>query len=223
MSENQDAIAQQRGGVYIDGFNLYHPVHEFGEPFLKWANLWRLSEIICERFGSTLVKVVFCTAVPRDDHGKRDRHNSFNNAQRAMGVEVLNGHHVIDDAGKRNEKCSDINLALSVILDAQDDVIDHAYILSADSDQGATAKTFKARFPHKKLYGVAPPTKDVPDKVRDHADDSFVLTKLHIETCVMPAFVPGKTGLIRMPAEYARPAWWVHPDDRPRKKPLTPP
>ncbi len=218
MAENQEAKPQIRAGVYIDGFNLYHPIHDMQEPHLKWADLWRLSEMIVARQGSKLVKVVFCTAVPLDDKGKRDRHTTFNNAQRAMGVTVVKGHHVVDDSGKRNEKCSDINLALSVILDAQDDLIDAAYILSADSDQGATARVFKERFPGKKLYGVAPPTKDVPDKVRDHADGSFVLSKLHIETCVMPGFVKGATGMIRMPEQYTRPEDWVHPDDRPRRK-----
>lgn len=218
MPENQDPNAGKRAGVYIDGFNLYHPVHELGEPWLKWADLWRLSEMMCSKHGSVLTKVLFCTAVPNDDVGKRDRHNTFNTAQRAKGVEVLKGHHVFDpSANKRSEKCSDINVALSLILDAQDDLIDRAYLVSADSDQAATARFFTNRFPHKLLYGVAPPGKNVPEKVRSLAHDTFVLSKLDIETCVMPAFVQGSTGLIRMPESYKRPDWWVHPDNRPRR------
>lgn len=35
----------------------------------------------------------------------------------------------------------------------------------------------------------------------------------------MPAFVPSRSGnLIRRPAEYAPPAGWVHPNDRPKHK-----
>lgn len=219
VAENQDQSAGKRAAVYIDGFNLYHPVHELGENWLKWADLWRMGLIMCSRHGCELVSVTFCTAVPQDDPGKRDRHNAFNAAQRAKGVKVILGHHVIDPStGKRSEKCSDINVALSVILDAEDNKYDCAYLLSADSDQGATARFFRERFPNKRLYGVAPPTKDVPQKVKDHADGSFVISKLDLETCNMPMYVQGKTGHpIRRPFPYDPPEWWVHPDNRPRK------
>ena len=119
----------------------------------------------------------------------------------------------------RSEKQSDINVALSLILDAEDGVFDCAYLVSADSDQAATARVFRERFPKKKLIGVAPPTKVVPNKVIAYADDHFVLSKLDIETCVMPQYIPGKTGnMIRRPDEYAPPSGWVHPDDRPRRR-----
>lgn len=67
MPENQGPSDPPRAAVYIDGFNLYHPIHEFGEDFLKWIDLWRLGELICHRHGTRLVKTVFCTAVPKDD------------------------------------------------------------------------------------------------------------------------------------------------------------
>jgi hypothetical protein len=52
-----------------------------------------------------------------------------------------------------------------------------------------------------------------------YADYHFALTKLDIETCVMPQYVMGKTGNpIRRPDEYAPPDWWMHPDDRPRRR-----
>lgn len=138
----------------------------------------------------------------------------------AKGVTVIKGHHVIDpDTGTRSEKQSDINVALSLILDAHDEIYDHAYLVSADSDQAATARVFRERFPDLKLCSVAPPNRPVSEKVASYADDHFVLNKLEIETCVMPGYVPGKTGnLIRRPDNYKPPDWWVHPDDRPRRR-----
>src|SRR3546814_6946805 len=112
------------------------------EPFLKWCDLWRLSEMMCAPKDLDLQKVVFCTAVPRREHspGQRDRHNRFNSALISKGVEVLKGHHVYDpDAGKHSEKQSDINVALSVIIDGIDDVYDWAFLVRADSNQAATA------------------------------------------------------------------------------------
>jgi len=175
---------------------------------------------MCQRHETQLVKVVFCTAVPKDDHDKRDRHNTFNAVQTARGVTVLKGHHVIDPStGLRSEKQSDINVALSVVLDAHDGLYDYAYLLSADSDQAATARVFRDRFPNLKLCSVAPPNRPVSEKVASYADDSFVLNKPQIETCVMPQYVRGKTGhMIRRPDAYATPEGWVHPDNRPRRK-----
>lgn len=214
---SQDAGALERAAMYVDGFNLYHPIHALGEPYLKWANLWRLGELICEPHGAQLVKVVFCSAVPAHYPDKRDRHNKFNAAQRACGVTIIPGHHV-HDGEKWNEKQSDINLALSLILDAVDNEYDMAILLTADSDQAATARVFKERFPEKRLLAVAPPTKAVPSKVKPHAFATFVLSKNHMDACVMREMVQGATGPIVRPVEYAPPSWWVHPDDRPTKK-----
>jgi hypothetical protein len=219
LGKNQEPPDGKRAALYVDGFNLYHPIHDRGEPFLKWASLWRLGEIFCRPRCLDLVKVCFCTAVPQYDAGKRDRHNTFNAAQLACGVTILKGHHVISDTGKRSEKQSDINLALSLMMDAEDDVFDWAFLLSADSDQGATARFFADRHPNKALIGVAPFTKAVPDKVIPYCISHFVMTLEQLEEAVMPTFVKGRTGnLIRCPAEYARPKDWVHPDDRPKNK-----
>lgn len=209
-----------RAAIYVDGFNLYYPIHEMGEDWchLKWANLWKLGELISEPHNATLVKAVFCTAVPSHYPDKRDRHNKFNNAQRANGVTVVPGHHMHDGI-KWNEKQTDINVALSLILDAVDDVYDIAILVSADSDQGATAKVFKERFPAKRLLAVAPPNRPVSDKVKPYAHQHFTMPRLLMERCVMSEVVHGKGGAIVRPDEYAPPPGWMHPDARPKGKP----
>ncbi len=168
---------------------------------------------------------MFCTAVPQDNFGKRDRHNTFNAAQAALGVRVLKGHHVFDPStGKRSEKQSDINVALSLMLDAEDNVFDVAFLLSADSDQAATSAFFAQRHPSKALIAVAPPTKSVAEKMMPHCITHFAMTFDQIEEAVMPAFVMGASGHpIRRPAEYTPPADWVHPDNRPQRKLSSPP
>jgi hypothetical protein len=220
LAENQEPDQSNRAAVYIDGFNLYYPVNDFGEPFMKWCNLWRLSEIMCAPKGLQLVKVVFCTAMPEHDSERHARHVSFNQAQIACGVTVTKGHYVYDpDHGKYCEKQSDINVALSLILDGIDDVYDWAFLLSADSDQAATARFFKERFQHKKLVAVAPPDRDPPHKSRPYVETSFTLKKEQLEAAIMPAFVPTKAGgFVRRPDAYKPPDWWVHPDNRPAKK-----
>lgn len=208
-----------RAAMYVDGFNLYYPVHEMGAEWchLKWANLWKLGELICEPHGANLAKVAFCTAVPGHYPDKRDRHNTFNNAQRAHGVTVIPGHHM-HDGEKWNEKQTDINVALALMLDGVDNVYDMAILLSADSDQGATARFFRERFPDKVLLAVAPPNRPVSDKVKPYADQHFTMNRSLMEKCVMGEIVQGKSGNIIRPEEYAPPEGWVHPDQRPKGK-----
>jgi len=217
-AEPREPPRRPLAALYVDGFNLYYPLHEAAMPHLKWASLWRLGEIICEPHDAQLVKAVLCTAVPSHYADKRDRHNTYNAAQRAQGVKVVLGHHM-HDGEKWNEKQTDINVALSLILDGADDVYDIAILVSADSDQGATARVFKERFPSKRLLAVAPPARSVPDKVKPYAWKSFSLSIPTIERCVMAETIQGKTGLILRPESYAPPEGWLHPDDRPTGKP----
>lgn len=213
MPDNQ---APQRTAVYIDGFNLYHAVKGLGEPFLKWMCVRRLSEQIAQKGGFRLVKVVFCTAFPEHrSAGTRTRYRTYMNALAARGVVVIEGHYLEErDTGGWKEKQSDVNLALACIIDAEDDVYDVAYLLTADSDQAATARTFRDRFKDKRLIPVAPPGQSVPKKTQSYSQRGFVLKKADIEQCVMGPVLRGKTGFIRRPAEYDPPGWWRHPDGR---------
>ena len=215
-----------RAALYVDGFNLYHPIDLSGDHHLKWIGLWRLGELLCADENMKLVKVVFCTAVPRHLPEQRDRHNTYNAAQRAQGVQIMRGHHVPEpDKGTYSEKQSDINVALSVILDGLDDVYDVAFLLSADSDQVATARAFKERLAPlgKRLIGAIPLERSFPTDYPGLGVGVVIVTKEHLEACVMPADVQGKTGIIRRPDKYAPPSWWVHPDQRPKGKPPKPP
>lgn len=217
----------ERAGLYVDGFNLYHSVDDLGEPFLKWCNLWRLGEIIIPSKTEKLSKVVFCTAYYPGDHGKRIRHENLINAYKMKGVETILGHYSKEGMDcrkcgnkwdKPTEKASDINLALSVYDDAARDLIDCAYLLTADTDQAATAKMFRERFPHKRLVSVSPPGRVHSQHILSHASSKIALNRDHIERSLLPAVVmaDGHRTVIR-PPEYAPPQGYVHWDDRPQK------
>jgi hypothetical protein len=216
--------AERRGAVYVDGFNLYHPIKETGLNHLKWACLWEIGELLCRAEGLKLVKVVFCTAVPKHLPGTFERHITFNNAQIARGVIVLKGHHVPEGDGY-SEKQSDINVALSLMMDGVDDVYDSAFLVSADSDQVATAKFFKERLAPqgKELFAAIPFGKTYPTDYASLGVKRRTVSVEMLEQCVMDAQISGKKGLINRPPEYAPPAEWVHPKERPTTKPPKPP
>ena len=222
--KDQENPPRLRAGLYVDGFNIYHPLHESGEPFLKWLNLWRLGEVIIPSRSETLALVKYFSAKRPDRGGSRDRHNAYINALRAKGVDYIPGHYVAEPrkcehcsihSEMRVEKQTDINMALDILNDAQDGEVDHVYMLTADSDHAATARVLKKRVPRVLLTSVVPPNRPVSSKIMEFADARINLTRMHIERSVLPPFVRGKTGFIRRPANYNPPVGWVHPDKRP--------
>jgi hypothetical protein len=176
--------------------------------------------MLCKPENLRLVKVVFCTAVPNHLPGSFERHLTFNNAQAARGVEILRGHHVPAN-GTYSEKQSDINVALSVICDGEDDVYDDAFLLSADSDQVATAKFFNCRLaPNgKRLFAAIPLSQTYPTDYKGLGIPRRNISISMIERCVMKEHIAGSKGIILRPPEYDPPTGWVHPDDRPKGKP----
>lgn len=217
---------KKRAAIYIDGFNLYHSVKELGFNHLMWCDFWRLGEMILPSQGESLVKAVFFTAFYPGDFGKSVRHRAFNDALGLRGVEVVLGNYIKVPAcetcspGKTrpSEKETDINLALHLFNDARHDRFDHAYLLSADSDQAATARLLKQEFPEKKLTTVSPPNRNFSHSILHFADHKIALKESHIERAVFKGpivLAPSGGKAIRRPFEYDPPAGWVHPDDRP--------
>jgi uncharacterized LabA/DUF88 family protein len=216
-----------RAAFYYDGFNLYHAISDLGEPYLKWCNLWELAERLIPKQTEQLVKVVFCTAFYPGDERKKWRHQQYLNALENVGVTTVQGHYIHETSGcsrcgrtwkQPTEKETDINVALSLIIDAQDDVFDRAYLVTADSDQAATARVFRDRFPQKQLTTVAPPGRNFSvDIARYTGGNRLAITKDHLDWTVFPAIVMrGTNPSGRRPREYDPPDWWVHPRDRPR-------
>ena len=215
-----------RAALVVDGFNLYHSVHDLGENFLKWADLWHLGQEIIPSKTQTLVSVEFCTAFYPGDHGKRVRHEAYNKALRLRGVKIHEGHYIQEDRNcpachhewKRwNEKQTDINVALSIFEGARLDLYDHAYLLSADSDQTATVQWFRKAFPLKAITIVIPPGRPGSKIIRDRGGHSQIqLTRDHFERTHMDGLVTdGRISVVR-PYEYAPPPNWVHPKNRPK-------
>lgn len=214
----------KKAAMYIDGFNLYHAINELGEAFLKWCNLWRLGEIIIPSADETLVRVVYCTAFYPGDERKNWRHRQYLAALKINKVDHVMGHYVhepmnCNDCGRRwlkpTEKETDINLALTLMNDAHTNVFDVAYLVTADSDQAATAYTLKRLFPQKRLVTVAPPSRNFSVHINKHCDGRIALNKHHLDRCVMGKIETDGATAVRRPREYDPPAGWVHPDERP--------
>jgi len=217
---------KKRAAVYVDAFNLYYAIVEIGKPHYKWLKLWKLSENIIPSKDEDLVKVAFCSAYTGDT-GQRSRHEKYVKALEALGVECVMGHYVREPTDCRNcgrtwnkstEKETDINVALSIYDDAHQGVFDHAYLISADSDQAATARMFESRFPNKRLVAVSPPGRPHSQHILKYAHSKISLNEDHLDRAVLPGVVTAPSGAIVLrPIEYAPPDGWVPFDQRPKK------
>jgi hypothetical protein len=101
-----------------------------------------------------------------------------------------------------NEKQTDINLALCLFSDAMRDKFDWAYLISADSDQAATAKFLHDFFPEKRLVTVVPPGQPISEKVANYCHGKRKLNRDDIEKCRFPNVLKTQNGFIRAPREY---------------------
>jgi hypothetical protein len=213
-----------RGGVYVDGYNLYHAIDDLGQPHLKWLDLWRLAQNFAKGHAHSVDRVVFCTAFFPGDAGKRARHEAYIAALKARGIEVVLGHAVrepMDCAGcgrrweQPREKETDINVALSLFRDASLGRIDVAFLVTADTDQAATLRFVGQQFPHIRRIVVTPPGREKSKHLRDLSHANMSLDRDRLDAAVFPAIVTPPSGrTVIRPKEYAPPDGWVHPDDR---------
>ncbi len=210
---------KKRAGLYVDGFNLYHALHELRRPHLKWLDLWALGERRIDRRHERLVRVVFCSAYPThlNDGSKILRHRAYVAALKARGVECHLGRFKkrrptrCRECGHswqtHEEKESDVTLALRVLHDVHLGRVDHVYLLSGDSDFAGLARLFREAFPKKKLFSVAPTARSHSKEVLRHAHDKRKLTPHTLAQCLLPAEVRDGTGnLVAVrPSEYDPP------------------
>lgn len=209
------AAVSIRAAVYIDGFNLYHAIDDLGVPHLKWVNLFELSRQIV-RNGEDVVRVVWCTAVNTKNTQKMLRWREYKKAQVWAGVVCVEGHfteeprrcHQGHNYLHPTEKEGDVNLAINLISDAHLDVFDVAYLVTADSDQLATMKMFKERFPGKTIISVAPPGRNHSKAIIAHSHGTKIIHKEAIEASVFPGatIIENGTLIARRPQPYAPPA-----------------
>lgn len=225
--QDQARDDRKRAAFYIDGFNLYHAINDLGQPHLKWISYRRLAEIVIPQRSQQLESVTWCTAYYPNDERKQWRHEQLVGAQQCHGVDVVRGHFVYEDRDCKKceskwrhptEKEGDINVAIHLLRGAFLEKFDHAYIVTADSDQVATLRMFRAQFPELTITAVVPPGRKRSEHLHQWANGgSISLSTGHLERAVMPPVVfKPKVANTRRPNEYAPPADWVHPDQRPR-------
>jgi hypothetical protein len=213
---------RKRAAFYYDGFNLYHAVDAYKRPYLKWLNLKALGRAIAPKT-EVVKRVVWCSAVSPANRSKLQRHEDYRKALEGQGVICRMGHfiHSMDNCNSCGhkwqisvEKQGDVNLALSIAADAEDDLFDVCYLVTADGDHAATARYLKERFPKKKLVLVTPPGRYHNRQIERMADACIEIQTHHLEASLLPEMAKYKQRFLGYSEKVTRPEVYDPPELR---------
>lgn len=157
---------KKRVVAFIDGFNLYHSVHELGTEYrhLKWLNVYSLTKALIHPNRDELNEVLYFTSIAHwNEPEKRKRHDDYIAATQASGAVAIVGSFK-----KVNRKCSkcnktykafeengtDVAIAAKIVDYAARNLFDKALLFSADSDLTPVVSQVLAAHPDKEIYIV---------------------------------------------------------------------
>lgn len=149
----------ERVVVYVDGFNLYYGLRSRGWRRYYWLDLRRLSENLL-RPQQELSAVRYFTARVSPETGDQDkpvRQNVYLEALATLpNLEIYYGYHVAKELRcpkcgairqTYEEKMTDVNIAVELLGDAQNDAFDTAIIISGDGDLASPVRAVAERYP----------------------------------------------------------------------------
>lgn len=148
--------------MFIDGYNVYVPLHTHfrstGQNY-KWVDYRKVATRLLatktqfNAYEITSLDVSFFTALPTWDDDKRKRHKAFVKACKLQDIDVYEGRF----NRNRDEKETDISIAIELYRQASKNLYDVAILLTGDTDFVPCIKAFREDFPEKAIFVVTPP------------------------------------------------------------------
>lgn len=205
--------------AFVDGFNLYHAIHDLGENHLKWLDLWKLCVNFAPGPDFELRNVYYFSAYATWRKDSYERHRAYVKALQTVGVVPVMARFKERERRCRlckgrwtghEEKETDVNIALRLVTDATRNRYDRALLVSGDSDLVPAVRILRSEFPAKQVRIITPVG-------RKHSYDLLhavggkrycrYMKRIHVERSLFPGEVldaGGATVVIR-PPEYDPP------------------
>jgi uncharacterized LabA/DUF88 family protein len=147
------------------------------------------------------------------DPDKPRRQNTYLEALQTLSdLDVFFGHYLPKSVRcfscgatwtSHEEKMTDVNIALAVILDAFDDKFDTAILITGDSDLHAPVTEIRRRFPKKRLVMGFPPSRESV-VLRNAAFAAFTIGRKKLADSQFPNEVVKEGGFtLRRPPSWA--------------------
>ena len=218
MTENINENNQKiRVACFIDGFNLYHALDNLGKNHLKWVNLRLLMEQFTKPDVHNIVAIYYFSAVAEWLKDKAARHKIYISALESVGITPILGefrkdreHECFKCGNKwlgREEKQTDVNIAVCMIKEAFRNKYDQAILVSRDSDYVPALK-FINELPRKRqIKIISPPNLMHSKDLCKHASKRATIKEIHLENSLFPEIVKDSSGNIvaTRPKEYDPP------------------
>ena len=185
--------------AYIDGLNLYYGIRSRGWKRYRWVNPWVLS-INLLKPDQRLEAVHYFSSKFLPEGGDMDeatQQNKYLEALEAIdGLQVHYGYHqvvrrVCPTCGAAHntyeEKETDVNIAVRMVIDGADDAFDMAILISGDGDLAGPVRTVRAQHPEKRVV-AAFPRERISENIRGAATTSFVIGRKPIRDSQLADF-----------------------------------
>lgn len=198
--------------AYVDGFNLYHGLHQKYQRRYLWLDLEALVRRL--RPHDSVVAVRYFTAHVLDDPGGLARQRSYLSALSAHSsgrISVVRGRYQRKDRTCRQcgntwrsyeEKETDVNIAVSLVADTAERASDIALIISADSDLCPAIRTARSLDPSRGMIAAFPPARS-SFEIRSLIPGAFTIAAADLRNSLLPDSVAASGG-----APYKRPEKW---------------
>ena len=159
----------QRVFVYIDGFNLYFGLKSKGWKRYYWLNVRRLAENLLKPSQNLAIVRYFTSRISTNSASpnKDKRQALYLEALQTLPDFHIHYGHYLPKRRKcvtcgatwetHEEKMTDVNIAVQLLGDAQDDRFDTAIIISGDSDLTPPVSDLRRRYPEKNVIVAFPP------------------------------------------------------------------
>ena len=210
----QRQAAGERVSVYVDGFNLYYGLKSKGWRRYYWIDMRRLAENLLLP-GQVLAAVRYFTAriSPRPGSTSQSkRHATFLEAlETRADLYIHYGHYLAKERRcpecgaewtTHEEKMTDVNIAVELLGDAQDDAFDTAIIISGDSDLTPPVRATLDRYPEKRVIVASPPARHSA-QLTDAATAAFTIGRKKLKDSQLPDEVVKPDGFVlRRPTQW---------------------
>ena len=153
--------------VYVDGFNLYHGLHETAQCRWLWLDLVALAKKLRPR--SQLVALRYFTAPVCGQQDALARQQTYSQALETkypQQVQIIEGRYQkkprrCRSCGARwtdyEEKETDVNIAVHLVRDVASNAMDSALVVSADSDLSPAIRMAQSMNPDLFIAAAFPP------------------------------------------------------------------
>jgi uncharacterized LabA/DUF88 family protein len=206
-------ISKKRIIVFIDGFNLYHAIDTLHQDHLKWLDLRSLSEAFSKKSTEQIETVYYFTALATWLPDCMQRHKAYIKALESRNVTTVFGHFKKKNAKcnvcqskwiTREEKESDVNIAIYLLNEAHLDNFDKAFVITADSDLVPAIQMVLDTFPEKEIVVLTPPNRyQIAREIRSKVETIKIREK-HLKNNLFPNIVYDENSIeiVQKPQKY---------------------